>query len=403
MLRVKTIEEILQVRFEEVYRQFCDKQISGEDAANMLHMSSRTFLRKRSRYEEEDFDGRFDRRIGRRSGRRAPDEEVKDLCDLYKDHFTDYNVRHFHSFSHRNYGQQRSYSWVNQTLKRAGLVAPTTRGGKHRKRRPRRPMPGMMLHQDGSKHRWIEALDHNIDLIVTMDDATSEITSAFFVDEEGTQSSLQGIEETINKYGLFCSFYTDRGSHYFYTPKAGGRVSKSQLTQVGKVLKKLGIQHVESYCPQGRGRSERMFGTLQGRLPQELKTAGIKTMKEANRYLKEVYLPAHNQEFTVKPEVEKSAYIQWIGNLRDIMAAEEERIVQNDNTISYKGLTLQLCATEHRYHYVKTRVLVKEYQDGLIDVYYGPQAIATYNRHGEMLSTGNAVKTAGRPARWICG
>lgn len=386
MLIVQAKETILKMKFEQVYGRFNDGELSVEEASSLLHFSSRTFLRKRRRYEADDFDGRFDRRLGKKSGRSASDEEVQDLCELYQNQFTDHNVRHFHSIARRDYGQKRSYSWTKDILYKAGYIKKSTRGGRCRKRRPRRPMVGMMMHQDGSKEVWIEALGHAIDLIVTMDDANSEITSAFFVEEEGTESSLRGIEETIDKHGLFCSFYTDRGSHYFYTPTAGGKVSKDRLTHVGRVLKKLGIQHIESYSPQGRGRSERMFGTLQGRLPQEIKRLDIKTIEDANKYLKETFIPQHNEEFMVKPEDAKSAYIRWVGNLRDIMAYESERTVQNDNSIEYKGLKLQLCATEHRHHYVKTRVIIKEYQDGLIDVYYGPHRIGSFNRNGEYLN-----------------
>ena len=221
--------------------------------------------------------------------------------------------------------------------------------------------------------------------VVTMDDATSEITSAFFVEEEGTISTLAGIKETIETYGLFCSLYTDRGSHYFYTPEAGGKVDKSRLTHVGRVLKKLGIQHIESYCPQGRGRSERMFGTLQGRLPLELKSAKIKTLEEANRYLREVYLPAHNAEFTVKAESDKRAYIPWIGNLDEMMCYEEERIVHMDNTVSYKGLKLQIGKGDHRNHYVRATVTIKEHLNGVITIFHGPLLIGTYNRDGKKI------------------
>jgi hypothetical protein len=380
---VQMRETLLNMKFEEVYGRFCQGEISTEEAASLLHFSSRTFLRKRQRYEEEEFNGQFDRRLGKKSGRRASEEEVLDLCELYKNQFSDHNVRHFHSVARRNYNCKRSYSWVKNMLFNQGIISKSTKGGKNRKRRVRRPMAGMMIHQDGSKHLWIEALGYHIDLIVTLDDATSEITSAFFVKEEGTESSLRGITETIEKNGVFCEFYTDRGSHYFHTPKAGGKVSKGQLTHVGTVLRKLCIRHIPSYSPQGRGRSERMFGTLQGRLPQELKRMGITTMEEANKYLRDVYLPAHNAEFMVPPEVVKSAYMPWVGSLRDIMAFEEDRVVGNDNTISYKNMTLQLCATKYRNHYVRTTVLVKEYPDGLIDVWYGPNRIATYNRNGE--------------------
>jgi hypothetical protein len=385
MTRVRINEEILKMRFEDVYGRFIDGKITTEEAASLLNFSSRTFLRKRNRYEEEDFDGQFDRRLGRISGQRALDKEIEHITKLYQDRYYGYNVRHFHSIARRNHGVNRSYSWTKNKLIRANLVTKGTRGGKHRLRRERRPMAGMMLHQDGSRHLWIPDLGYDIDLIVTMDDATSQITSAFFVEEEGTLSTLMGLRETIGKYGLFCSLYTDRGSHYFYTPEAGGKVDKNRLTHVGRVLRKLGIQHIESYCPQGRGRSERMFGTLQGRLPLELKSARIKTLEAANRYLKEVYLPRHNAEFMVKAQEEKRAYIPWIGNLDDIMCYEEERVVHLDNTVSYNGLTLQIGKSEHRHHYVRTRVVVKEYLNGTIAIFHGPLLIGRYNRLGKKL------------------
>lgn len=385
MTRVRINEEVLKMRFEEVYSRYMDGKITAEEASSLLHFSSRTFLRKRNRYEEEGFDGRFDRRLGRVSGQRAADEEVEELTKLYRDRYKGYNVRHFHALAKRQHGVKRSYSWTKNKLIRANLVTKSTKGGKHRLRRDRRPMAGMMLHQDGSKHLWIPDLGYPVDLIVTMDDATSQITSAFFVEEEGTLSTLLGLKETIETYGLFCSLYTDRGSHYFYTPEAGGKVSKGQLTHVGRVLKRLGIQHIESYCPQGRGRSERMFGTLQGRLPMELKSAKIKSLEEANRYLREVYLPAHNAEFTVKAESEKRAYIPWVGNLEDMMCYEEERIVQMDNTVSYKGLKLQIGKGEHRNHYVKATVTIKERLNGTLAIFHGPLCIGTYNRHGKRL------------------
>lgn len=385
MTRVRINEEILKMRFESVYNRFVNGEITTEEASSLLHFSSRTFLRKRDRYEEEGFDGRFDRRLGRISGQRAADEEVELLTKLYRERYEGYNVRHFHAIARRNHEVTRSYSWTKDKLIRANLVTKSTKGGKHRLRRDRRPMAGMMLHQDGSKHIWIPDLGYPVDLIVTMDDATSEITSAFFVQEEGTISTLQGIQETIMKYGLFCSLYTDRGSHYFYTPEAGGKVDKGRLTHVGRVLKKLGIQHIESYCPQGRGRSERMFGTLQGRLPLELKSARIKTLEEANRYLKEVFLPAHNAEFMVKAESEKRAFIPWVGSFDDLMCYEEERVVHKDNTVSYKALKLQIGKGEHRYHYVKATVTVKEYLNGTISIFHGPLLIGSYNRHGKKI------------------
>ena len=156
-----------------------------------------------------------------------------------------------------------------------------------------------MLFQDGSTHAWLCG-QPALDLIVTLDDATGEIYSAFLVEEEGTLSSFRGLGEVIARKGLFGSLYTDRGSHYFLTPKAGEAVDTVQLTQVGRALKHLGIQHIASYSPQGRGRMERVFGTLQGRLPQMLRLAGINTIEEANRYLAEVYVGEHNARFAVE-------------------------------------------------------------------------------------------------------
>jgi hypothetical protein len=276
------------------------------------------------------------------------------------------------------------YTWTKGHLEQAGLVRKSKRGGDHRLRRERRPMVGMMLHQDGSTHDWIPGLGHNVDLIVTMEDATSEITSAFFTLQEGTESTFQGLLETLEKHGLFCSFYTDRGSHYWTTPEAGGRVDKHHLTQVGRALKHLGIQHIAAYSPQARGRSERMFGTLQNRLPKELSLQGITTMEEANRYLQAVYLPRHNQQFTVKPAEEKSAYIPWIGgDLKEILCLWEDRVVQKDNTVSYQTLRLQIPPDELRHHYVKTTVQVRHYADGGLGLFFGNRCLGRYDPQGK--------------------
>ena len=254
---------------------------------------------------------------------------------------------------------------------------------------------GMMLHQDGSKHRWIPTLDYDLDLIVTLDDATSEITSGFLVEEEGTESTLQGLKETIEKYGLFCSFYTDRGSHYFYTDQAGGKVDKSRLTQVGRALKQLGIEHIAAYSPEARGRSERMFGTLQNRLPKELDLKHIETLEEANRYIREVYIPRHNKQFTVKPKIEESAFVPWKNQLEldEFLCLQDDRIVQNDNTVRYKNLILQIPKNEYRHQYIKAKVQVREYLDKTIGIFYGPLNIGRYDMDGNLLNRGQ-VKAA---------
>ena len=153
----------------------------------------------------------------------------------------------------------------------------------------------MMLHQDGSTHEWVPG--RWWDLIGTLDDTAGEFYSAFFVAEEGTLSSFRGLYEVIAAKGLFCSLYTDRGSHYQHTPDAGGKVDKDNPTQVGRALVQPGIELIPAYSPEARGRSERMFGTLQKRLPRELRLAGITDMEVASRFLEEHYLPQHNARF----------------------------------------------------------------------------------------------------------
>jgi len=375
--------EVLRMRFEPIYDRYQKKNLTTMEAAELLGICPRTFLRLRMRYDEEGLEGLYDKRLRRTSPHRAEDEEVERITKLYANKYRGFNVKHFHEFARRDHNLTYGYTWTKNQLEKAGLIRRSKRGGDHRLRRPRRPMAGMMLHQDGSTHEWIPGLGHNIDLIVTMDDATSEITSAFFVLQEGTESTFRGLKETIEKYGLFCSFYTDRGSHYFTTPEAGGPVDKHNLTQVGRALKRLGVHHIAARSPEARGRSERMFGTLQGRLPNEFVLYGITSLEEANRYLKDVYLPRHNAQFTVKAESERIAYVPWIGEpLDEIFCLQEERVVQNDNTVSYKNKRLQIGADSQRHHYVKTTVQVREYMDGTYSIYYGPRCIGRFSKEG---------------------
>lgn len=388
MQQTRVLEEVKKMRFENIFGQYQKKELTTTEAADLLGISQSTFFRNRIRYQEEGFDGRFDRRIGKPSGRRAELAEVRHITKLYEERYQGFSVKHFHEFAQREHKLKYGYTWCKNTLEDAGLIKKSKRGGPHRQRRSRKPMAGMMLHQDGSTHLWITSLGHNIDLIVTMDDATSTITSAFFVLQEGTMSSYRGIKETIENYGLFCSFYTDRGSHYFYTPEEGGPVSKGNLTQVGRALKQLGVKHIAAYSPEARGRSERMFGTLQGRLPQELSLQSITTIEDANRYLRDVYIPRHNQQFSVEAEDKMPAFTPWGGRgLEEILSIHEDRIVKKDNTVSYEGITLQIPPNNPmRHHFVKTHVEVRVYLNGTLAIFYGHQCLGRYDRSGQLLS-----------------
>lgn len=388
-MEVQLREEIFKMRFPDIYGRFKRGRLTCEEAAEILGVSVSTFYRKRQRYESDEFEGHFDLRLGKSSPHRAADQEVAFVTRLYNSRYKGFTVQHFYEFAKRYHNLDRSYNWTRLMLQKQGTIGKSTRGGKHRRRRERKPMTGMMIHQDGSNHRWLTALDYNIDLIVTMDDADSKITSAFFVEEEGTASSFQGIHETIESYGLFCSFYTDRASHYFNTPKAGGKVDKSQLTQVGRALFQLGIEHIPAYSPEARGRSERMFGTLQDRLPKELTLYGINTIEKANKYLKEVYLPRHNERFSVKPSSDMSAFKLWSQHvsLKDFLCIQEKRTVQRDNTVRYKGLILQIPKNEFRQHYIKANVDIHEYPNGEISVFYGHLCIGEYDPAGNLYGT----------------
>ena len=385
MRRTEQAQGLRLMKFEEVYGRTRSRLLSQAEAAEVLGVSERTFRRWRDRYEAEGAEGLYDRRLGRVSARRAPVDEVVRVLELFDTRYWDFTAKHFHEKLVAEHDCERSYNWVRLTLQARGRMRAAPRRGAHRRKRPRRALPGMMLHQDGSHHAWVPG--RRWDLIVTMDDATSEIYSAFFVDEEGTMSSFRGVSEVIRERGLFCSLYADRASHYWHTPEAGGTVDKDKPTQVGRALQQLDIELIAAYSPEARGRSERMFRTLQKRLPQELRLAGITEMAEANRFLRELYLPLHNARFATPAEDKGSAFVPFAGALDDILCVQQERTVSNDNTVRYKRLELQIPAGRHRRHYVKARVRVHEYPDGTMAVFHGPRCLARYHADGQPIDS----------------
>ncbi len=370
------------MRFEEVYFGWSESRLTQEEAALIFGVCDRTFRRYINRYEESGIEGLSDKRLTQASFRRAPVDEVMAVAERYAGRYRGWNVKHFYSWYRRD-GGNRSYSWVKNTLQSKGLVLRSAKRGVHRIRRERAHLSGMMLHQDGSRHEWVSG--KKWDLIVTMDDATNEHYSMFFVDEEGTASSFQGVRDVIVQKGLFSSLYTDRGSHYWFTPKEGGKVSKTQLTQFGRAMKHLGIQMIAAYSPEARGRSERAFKTHQDRLVKELALHGITNMDAANRYLAQTYLPAFNAEFMQPAPEEGSAFVPWTGNnLDDILCEQDERTVSADNCVSFKGMKLQIPANRYRCHYVRVRVQVHRYLDGSLAIFHGPRKLADYDPRGKL-------------------
>ena len=388
MGRTMWLQERRMEKFEDVLGRVTTKRLSAMDAAEMLGMSERSFRRYRRRWEEEGLEGLFDRRLGKASTRRVPVDRVEWVLEQYRTRHVGWTVKHFHDHLRDRHGFALSYTWTKTVLQRAGLANRAPRRGAHRRRRPRKPCTGMMLHQDGSRHEWL-AGQTPLDLIVTLDDATSEIYSAFLVEEEGTASTFRALKEVFTEHGLPSVLYTDRGSHYFHTPEAGGKVDKDNPTQVGRALHQLGIEHIAAYSPEARCRSERAFGTLQDRLVKDLDLASVTAIEAANRFIAETYLPDHNRRFAAPPELDDSAFVPLArpDQIDDILCLHAQRVVARDNTVRYGKRLLQLPARPDRPHYVKARVRVHEYPDATLAVFHGPRCLARYQADGQPLQT----------------
>ena len=390
MKRAAWLEETRKMQFKQTYEDWSSSRLTQQEAAQILGVCDRSFRRYILRYDEGGLEALSDKRLSQPSGRKASADEVMGLANLYRSEFSQYNVRHFHErYTARGgvAGQVRSYSWVKTKLQAEGLVKKAKSKGRHRIKRERKPLPGMMIHQDASTHRWVT--EQVWDLVVTMDDATSEHLDMRFCDQEGTASSMAGVKAALERKGLPSSFYSDRGAHYWHTPIAGGKVDKNNPTQFGLAMRRLGIEMIAAYSAQARGRSERAFKTHQGRLPQELASAGISSMSEANAYLQEVYMPAHNARFTVPASEEGSAYVALMGlNIEEILTQSYERTVGNDNCVSFECIKLQIPADTHRHHYVRAKVQVRVGCEGDISLYHGPRCLAKYDFAGQLQQSG---------------
>ena len=374
---------VRMIKFSEIWDRYEASELSQHEAGELLGMSERSFRRWCGRYEEEGAAGLLDRRLGKASGKRASALACDEVEALYRTRYAGFTAKHFHEFLVKNHNFTFGYTWTKVFLQKRGLLAKAKRRGAHRRKRERRPQPGMMLHQDGSRHVWLQG-QPALDLIVTLDDATSEIYSAFLVEEEGTASTFQALHEVFTAQGLPSSLYTDRGSHYFTTPEAGGKVDRAHPTQVGRALAHLGVEHIAAYSPEARGRSERMFQTLQDRLVKELALSGITAVEAANRYLRESFLPAHNARFMVQPGGEGSAFVKAPGiDLAEILCIQEDREVGNDNCVTFNRLKLQIPESPIRAHFVKARVKVRRYPDGTHAIFHGPRCIGRYDQQGK--------------------
>jgi transposase len=387
------------MKVQEVILRAMAKKISWWQAAEIIGISDRQMRRWRERYEEGGYDGLIDRRRGRPSEKRVPVAQAEQVLGFYREKYFDLNVRHFHEKLGAEHGIHLSYTWVKSALQGAGLVAKARKRGMHRKRRERRPLPGMLLHIDGSRHQWFQD-ERWYDLIVILDDATSEIYYAQLVEEESTVTVMAGLREVIERKGLFCALYSDRGSHFWLTPKAGDKVDPHRLTQVGRALRDLGVQMIPSYSPQARGRSERNFGTWQGRLPQELRLHGISTLAEANRFLREHYLAEFNRRFQVPAAQRGTAFTACPRRDLDlIFSLQFERTVSRDNTVSFQNLALQIDKVSWRGTLAGCNVIVHQHLDGTLSMTHGPRRLERYTSQGTPITQTATKQAVEKPLR----
>ena len=373
------------MKIQEVILRAMAKKITWWQAAEILGFSDRHLRRIRERYEEFGYESMFDKRRGQPSPKRVPFATVEKVLALYREKYFDFNVRHVHEKLGAQHEIDLSYTWVKRVLQGAGLVGRQRQRGVHRKRRPRRPLPGMLLHIDGSHHQWFQD-ERWYDLIVILDDATSEIYYAQLTEEESTLTVMAGLKEVIERKGIFCALYSDRGSHFWLTPKAGGKIDPHRLTQVGRALRELGVQMIPAYSPQARGRSERNFGTWQGRLPQELRLRGIGNVEAANRFLREHYITEFNARFQVPAAQRGSAFVRRSSRDLDlIFALVFERTVNRDNTVSLQNLHLQIEPVRWRATLAGCTVKVHQHLDGTFTITHGPQRLGHYSAEGVSL------------------
>ena len=387
------------MKVEEVILRAVSGQITFWQAARILRRSPRHLRRVLQRYRHSGFDGLLDRRKRRPSTKRVPWAVAEQVLRLYREKYFDFSVRHFHEKLREEHGIAYSYTCIKLLLQGAGQVMKARKRGPHRRRRERRPMAGMLLHIDASRHQWLGAGQWH-DLLVVLDDATSEIYYAQLVEEESTATVLAALAEVVQNQGIFCALYSDRASHFWLTPEAGEPVDRQRRTQVGRALRDLHIEMIPAYSPQARGRSERNFGTWQGRLPQELRLRGITTAEHANRFLRERYIAELNRKFRVAAAQPESAFVPASGkDLERIFAVQQERVVNQDNTVRVANRTLQIEKSKWRGTLAKCRVLVCEHLDGNWSVYYGPHRVGRYAPDGSPAgSAKNEFSERGNPA-----
>jgi transposase len=374
------------MKLQEVILRALSGALTWVQAADMIGVDPRSLRRWRARYEADQSLGLYDRRH-QPSRRRAPIAEIQRILRLYRDTYAGFNVRHFHQLVRRDHGVALSYTFVRLALQEAGLVTKRRARGRHRRRREPRPHFGDLLHLDGSPHAWLALCpDQRSTLIAVLDDATKRVLYAQLGPSETLRAVLAALTHVLQTFGLPLALYTDRASWAFHTPKAGGPLDRQHLTQVGRALARLGIEHSGAYSPQARGRGERLNRTFQDRLVNELRLAGLTTLEAANAYLRDRFIPDYNAIFARPPADPASAFVP-LGevDLAQILCEEEERVVGPDNVVSFGVVPLQLAKQPGRPSCAGLHVVVRRHLDGLHTVWRGAQCLGRYTAQGALL------------------
>jgi transposase len=383
-------KEVKKMTRYEILMRATASKLTWTQAAEVLGISPRHMRRLRAEYQEYGIDALEDKRGGKPRRKRIKEQEVSLICRLKEDVYPDFSVQHFYEKLIEKHEIKISYSWTLQILQNAGIVKKNQGRGRYFRKRERRPACGMLIHIDGSTHEWIKDLPKR-DLIAVLDDADGRLLYAQFFKEEGTMSTFAALRYILKKHGRFCEFYHDRGSHFGRTSKAGQRPDDEQNGQVTRALNTLGIKQIFANTPQARGRSERAFGTIQGRLPQELRLNGIKNYADANVFLEKEFIRSFNRRFTVKPACKDSAFIPMTGMDFDLLCSIQHlRTVKKDNTVSYNNIVLQLPSTKNRFHYVRCPVTVHEQVKGTLAITYQGTLVSEYTKDGEIIKVNNA-------------
>jgi len=375
------------MKLQEVICRALAGSLTWLQAADILGLDPRSVRRWRARYQAGDRLALYDRRHGP-SPRKAPAPEVERVLRLYRERYLGWNVRHFHRFARREHGVQLSYSFVRLALQEAGLVRKGRARGRHRRRRAPRPCFGELLHLDGSDHVWLTLRpDERQTLIAVIDDATKRLLYAQLWPSESTEAVLSALRIVCESAGLPMALYTDRASWAFYTRRAGERVDRTRLTQVGRALPQLGIEHIPSYSPQARGRGERLNRTLQDRLVKELTLHGVDTLEAANAYLRDHFIPAYNEEFTRPPADPASAFVP-VGDvdLDQILCQAEDRTVGQDNVVVLDTVALQLAKQPGRRTCAGLRVSIHRHLNGQHSVWHGTRCLGRYDAGGRAVT-----------------